>query len=104
MNIQNFQHIHLHVPEVLNVYMNAIYKKLTAIKSNKLKLKKVLNKSHFLSKKFIFHCFKKKIFFKKVDFYSIFVHMNVQNFRHIHLCTWSSERSYEWNLPKTNYS
>ena len=46
------------VPEVLNVYINEIYKKLTKITQSKLKLKKVI-------------------------FKIIFVHMNVQNFWHI---------------------
>ena len=42
------------VPEVLNVYMNEIYKKISTIKLNKLKFQK----SHFLSQKLIFHCLK----------------------------------------------
>ena len=63
--------------------MNEIYKKLTTIKLNKLKFKKVFKKSNFISQKLIFHCLKKKIFLKKVDFFIIFVCMNVQNFRNI---------------------
>ena len=47
-------------PEVLNVHMNEIYKKLTTITQNKLKFKKVLKKSHSPSQKFIFHCLTKK--------------------------------------------
>ena len=35
------------VPEVLNVHMNEIYRKLTTIKLNKLRFKKVLNKITF---------------------------------------------------------
>ena len=42
--------------------MNEIYKKITAIKLNKLKFKKVLKKSQFISQKLIFHCLKKKSF------------------------------------------
>ena len=34
-----------HVPEVLNVHMSKIYKKITTIKLNKLKFKKVLKKN-----------------------------------------------------------
>ena len=72
-----------YVPEVLYVYINKMYKKITTIKWNKLKFEKVLKKkSHFLSQKLIFHWFKRKIVLKKVDFF-IFVHMNIQNFRHI---------------------
>ena len=37
----------IHVSEVLNVHMNEIYKKLTTIKLNKLKFKKVLKKITF---------------------------------------------------------
>ena len=49
-----------YVPEVLNVHMNEIYKKLTTIKSNKFKTEKYFKKSHFLSQKLIFSCLKKK--------------------------------------------
>ena len=56
---------------------------LTTIKSNKLRFKKYFKKSHFLSQKLIFHCFKQKILPNKVNFFLIFVHMNVQNFGHI---------------------
>ena len=66
-----------YVPEVLNVHMNEIYKKLPTIKSNE---KKYLNKSHFFLK--IFPCLKKNLS-KKNRFFFIFVHMNVQNFWHI---------------------
>ena len=51
---------YMHVSEVLDFHMNEIYKKLTTIKLNKLKFKKVLKKSHLLSQKLIFHCLKKK--------------------------------------------
>ena len=49
----------MHVPEVLNVHMNEIYKKLITIKFTKLKLKNVFKKPHFLSQKLIFYCLKK---------------------------------------------
>ena len=39
------------VPEILNVHMNEIYKKIT---------KKSIQKNHFLSQNLIFHCLKKK--------------------------------------------
>ena len=39
--ILNFNLSKLYVPEVLNVQINEIYKKLTTIKSNKLRFKKV---------------------------------------------------------------
>ena len=69
---------HFYVPEVLNVHMNEIDRKLTTIKLNKSKFKK----SHFLFQILIFNCLK-KIILKKVDFFIIFVPMNVRNFRHI---------------------
>ena len=59
-------------------------KKITAIKLNKLKFKKVLKKITFSFSKVIFSLLEKKIFLIKVDFYFTFVHMNVQNFRHIY--------------------
>ena len=49
--------------------MNEIYKNLTTIKLNKLNVKKVFKKSQFISQKLIFHCLKKKILVKKVDFF-----------------------------------
>ena len=49
-----------HVPEVLNVRMNEIYKKSTIIEKNKLKLKKVLNKITFSFAKVNFSLLEKK--------------------------------------------
>ena len=62
--------------------MNEIHEKLTTIKENKSKFKKVLKKSHFLSQKLIFHCLE-TIFLKQIYFFFTFVHMNVQNFWYI---------------------
>ena len=50
------------VPKVLNVYMNEIYKKITTIKLNKLKFKKISKKWHFHCQELIFYCLKKKSF------------------------------------------
>ena len=83
-------------------------------------MNKYWKKSHFISQKLIFHCLKKKILLKKVDFFFTFVHMNVQNLWYIKLqvnnekessmncntkylfysCTWSCKCSYERNLKK----
>ena len=53
------------VPEVLNVHINEMYKKLTTMKSNKIQLKNCIKKkSHFLSPKLAIHCLK-KILLKK---------------------------------------
>ena len=68
------------VPEVLNLHMNEIYKKLTTIKENKLKFKKVLKKITFSFSKVNFSLLEKNPS-KKVDFFIIFVHMKVQNSR-----------------------
>ena len=46
-----------------------------------IKIQKSFKKLHFLS----FSLLEKKILLKKVDFFIIFVHMNVQNFRNIML-------------------
>ena len=73
----------IHIPEVLNVHINEIYKKLTKIKLNKFKLKKVFKKITFSFSKVNFLLLEKRIFLRKVDFLIIFVHMNVQNFRHM---------------------
>ena len=59
----------LYVPEVLNVHMNEIYKKLTTIKSNKLKFKKVLKKIIFSFSKVNFSLPEKKNSSKTVDFF-----------------------------------
>ena len=37
--------LYLKVPDVLNVHVNKIYKKLTTIKSNKLRFKEVFKKN-----------------------------------------------------------
>ena len=58
-----------YVPEVRNVHMNEIYKKLTTIKLNKLKFKKVLNKITFSFLKVNFSLLEKKILLEKVDFF-----------------------------------
>ena len=58
----------LNLPEVLNVHMNKIYKKLTAIKLNKLKFKKVFKKITFSFSKVNFSLLEKKILLKKVIF------------------------------------
>ena len=54
-----------HVPEILNVHLNEIDRKLTTIKLNKLKFKK----SHFLFQKLIFNGLKKNPFKKSRFFY-----------------------------------
>ena len=49
--------IEIYVPEVLSVHMNEIYKKITTIQSNKLKLKNSVKKKLILfSQQLIFHC------------------------------------------------
>ena len=63
-----------HVPEVLNVHINEIYKILTTIKSNKYKFDKIT----FSFSKVNFSLLEKKIFLKKVNFCFTFV----QNFWH----------------------
>ena len=70
-----------YVPEVLNVHMNEIYKKITTFNKINWNLKK-LKKNHIFFLKSSFFTAWKKIL-KKVDFFFTFVHMNVQNFRHI---------------------
>ena len=50
------------VPEVLNVHMNEIYRKLTTIKLNKLKLLKVFLKITFSFSKLDFLLLEKKKF------------------------------------------
>ena len=62
--------------------MNEIYKKLTKIKLNELKFLKSIKKITFSFSKVDFSLLEKKIL-KKVDFFIIFVHMNVQMFWHI---------------------
>ena len=54
-----------HVPDVQKVHMNEIYRKLTTIKSNKLKFKKVFKKITFSLSKVNFSLVEKKIVLKK---------------------------------------
>ena len=56
------------VPEVLNVQMNEIYKKLTTIKLNKFKFEKIFKKITFSFSKLNFLLLEKKTFLKKVNF------------------------------------
>ena len=58
-----------YVPEVLNVHMNEIYKKLTTNKSNKLRFKKVFRKIPFSFSKVNFSLLEKKILLKKIDYF-----------------------------------
>ena len=58
-----------YVPEVLNVHMNEIYKKLTTINNINENLKKYLKKWHFLSQKLIINCLKKNPSRKSRFFY-----------------------------------
>ena len=58
----------VNVPEVLNVHMNEIYKKITTIKLNKLKFKKVFKKITFSFLKVNLLLLEKKSL-KKVDFF-----------------------------------
>ena len=57
------QSLKVHVPEVPNVHMNAIHKKITTIKQNKLKFKKVFKKITFPFSKVNFSLLEKKIRF-----------------------------------------
>ena len=66
--------------------MNEIYKKLTTIKSNKLKFKKVFKKIIFSFSKVNFSLLEKKILLKSRFFFT-FIYMNVQKFRHMFLMT-----------------
>ena len=61
--------------------MNEIYKKLIAIKLNKLRLEKVFQKIIFSFSKVNFSLLEKNP--KKINFFFIFVHMIFQNFRHM---------------------
>ena len=61
-SIRNIKAPIFQVPEVLNVHMNEIYKKITTIKSNKLKFKQVLNKITFSFSKVNFLLLEKKCF------------------------------------------
>ena len=67
----------INVPEVLNVHMNEICKKLTTIKYNKLKFEEVFKKITFSFSKVNFSVLGKENPSKKVFFFFTFIHMNV---------------------------
>ena len=70
------------VPEVLNVHLNEIYKKLTITKENKLKFEKIFLKITFSFSKVNFSLLGKKIFRKKVDFFYIRSHEHSELLTH----------------------
>ena len=80
----------INFPEVLNVHINKIYKKLTTNQTNKLKFQKVSKKSNFFLK-VNFALLERKILLKKKILFTF-----IQ-------CTWNYERSYKWDLQKKNY-